>query len=316
MNSSTLYAPLIPTQPTPESPRANWGTFPGSRRPPANHNTRSAGGPPAPDKVLLKTGGNALQAVPREAVLSDENRLMAVSVPIGLKSGDRIRIAVPDGSGRLVEAVVPPGAFEGHTFLVRIPDQPVIDASTALQASLVPYGGGDIPEATAQPAPIVPQVPSVPGRDAGNMRVAHVLSAPLGPEPRLADHPFAGLFPPPIPPPSAPLPPQSSSSPLSPTTEVQESSNSTGTGEDELVLVQVPPGALPGTTLRVQLDDGRLLEATIPEGGGTEFFVRVPTTSNSDNSHPRSATPQQGQPQSQSQNWHDHPLALCPMALP
>jgi hypothetical protein len=69
-----------------------------------------------------------------------------------------------------------------------------------------------------------------------------------------------------------------------------------------LVLVRVPPGASPGTAIRVRVDDGRIIEATIPTEppGVSEFYVRVPPLQ---------------QEQRRNQNWHDHPLAIAPMAI-
>jgi hypothetical protein len=64
---------------------------------------------------------------------------------------------------------------------------------------------------------------------------------------------------------------------------------------DNRVLVQVPPGAAPGSKIRVKIPDGRVIEATVPRGEDTQFYIKVP---------PRK------------QNWHDNPLAYAaPMAV-
>lgn len=70
--------------------------------------------------LLVKTGGNALQAV-------EQNDLVKVVVPDGVDPGQTLVVACPDGSGRMVRAQVPEGAMPGNVFLIRIPPvQPVV----------------------------------------------------------------------------------------------------------------------------------------------------------------------------------------------
>lgn len=56
-------------------------------------------------------------------------------------------------------------------------------------------------------------------------------------------------------------------------------SSSNGTTEDQsnLMLVQVPFGALPGSKMNVKVPDGRTIEAIIPDDPSIkEFFLRIP----------------------------------------
>lgn len=69
--------------------------------------------------MLVKTGGNALQAVDRRIV--EQNDLVKVVVPDGVDPGQTLVVACPDGSGRMVRAQVPEGAIPGKVFFVRIP---------------------------------------------------------------------------------------------------------------------------------------------------------------------------------------------------
>jgi hypothetical protein len=93
--------------------RSSCSEYPGSRR-----SAALSGGPPL-YTVLIKTGGNALQAVQHSVLENAHNDLMAVSVPCNVEAGSTLLVATPDG--RVVETAVPPGAMPGHTFLVQIP---------------------------------------------------------------------------------------------------------------------------------------------------------------------------------------------------
>lgn len=62
-----------------------------------------------------------------------------------------------------------------------------------------------------------------------------------------------------------------------------------------LILVQVPPGAPPGSVIRVPGPNGRTLEATIPADPSVrEFYLRVPPAK---------------------QKWHESSLAVAPMTM-
>jgi hypothetical protein len=306
-----LHTATVAPSSTSASPqRSGWSSFPGRR---SSQPTSGAAAANSSDTFFVRTGGNALQAVSREA--AHDEGLLAVTVPIGTKSGHKIMVSVPDGSGRLIEAVVPSGVFEGHTFLVRIPPITPQEQEAAFSmledgtrpaawvpphaGYMVPYEGGDIPTAQATIAPAPPSSPpppstpsppsdaspTVPGQDV-NVQVAQAWQAqphnPSSAQPLPAARPFSQAL----------NGPRTSTPPA-------ESYNSEDDNGSDLVLVRVPPGTSPGTAIRVRVNDGRIIEATIPEEPGvTEFYVRVPPQS-----------------QPQQQNWHDHPLAIAPMAL-
>ena len=79
--------------------------------------------------------------------------------------------------------------------------------------------------------------------------------------------------------------------------DTQTTTNPQAIREDR-VLVHVPPGASAGDKIRVQCPNGQIIEATVPEGGLSKFYVQVPPTRN------------------QRQNWHDNPLAYgAPMII-
>lgn len=122
----SLYTPLIDQPIVVDQTRSSWSDFPGRRR------THYAGGPPSSDKLLVKTGGNALQAVPRSTLAEN---LIAVAVPECLQAGDPLLVQAPDG--RVLETAVPEGTFPGHTFLVRVPPPETADLAAAESIEVV-----------------------------------------------------------------------------------------------------------------------------------------------------------------------------------
>lgn len=76
-------------------------------------------GPP-PNKTLIKTGGNALQAVNTSELV--QPNVVTVSVPEYKNPGEQLRVMAADGSGRIVTAIIPEGCTAGHSFLVQFPD--------------------------------------------------------------------------------------------------------------------------------------------------------------------------------------------------
>ena len=74
-----------------------------------------------------------------------------------------------------------------------------------------------------------------------------------------------------------------------------EQQQSRSDSNDNQVLVHVPPGVAPGSKIRVKIPDGRVIEATVPQGEVTQFYVKVPP---------------------KNQNWHDNPAAYAaPMVI-
>lgn len=236
---------------------SNWRQYPGNRKIPLVE--LWAAGPP-PDRVLIKTGGNALQAVSREALEQDD--LIAVSVPEGINPGDELLVASPDATGRVVSAVVPERALPGHTFLVKLP--PLSEAPVA--AVGVPLEENDITNEASNKSG-TEDTKVVVGEDlAGDLQLRET---------------------------SNDIEQQRPHSEVEMTRdEATRSRGNTNSRDGESVLIKVPPGALPGEKIRVQIKPGQTIEATVPEGNVKEFYVRVPR---------------------QKQNWHDNVLAVAPM---
>ena len=89
---------------------------------PGNRRTCLNGGPPR-GTVLVKTGGNALQAVDVKSANCDD--VVSVVIPEGMEAGESMLVSCPNG--RVVSMTIPPRASPGHVVLLRIPpmDQPV-----------------------------------------------------------------------------------------------------------------------------------------------------------------------------------------------
>jgi hypothetical protein len=97
----------------------DWRLYPGDRR---GDGVVSCG-PPA-GSLLLKTGGNALQAIDRDIL--DKQNMVSVVAPDGKYPGDIILVTCPFVPGRLISTAIPKGALPGHSFLVRAPPIPEI----------------------------------------------------------------------------------------------------------------------------------------------------------------------------------------------
>ena len=198
-------------------PRSRWKDYPGNLRV-----AMDANGPPS-DTVLIRTAGNALQAVSRQAMA--EKNMLIVSVPENCKPGDEILVTCGADSDRMIAATIPPGSFPGSSFLVRMPPVP--------EASVVPYGTEDTKF----------------GSTAGNGVVS-------GQDTDLHLHSSSS------PPEAVAVPEQQLQDP-------------------DLILVKVPPGTRKGEKLRVNLPDGRVMEAAVPQDGLKEFYMRAPPTASS-----------------------------------
>jgi hypothetical protein len=102
---------------------------------------------PPSDKVLIRTEGNTLQAVSRQAL--EQNVLVAASVPESLAPGrDNLLIRAPDGSDRVISVVVPKGARPGHVFLVKMP----AEEAAPIVAMGIPVEEADLLDTDSTPA--------------------------------------------------------------------------------------------------------------------------------------------------------------------
>jgi hypothetical protein len=275
--NETKYSSLSSVEGKYVTAHDDYSTYPAMRRPIDN----LPKGPPS-DKVLIRTGGNALQAVSRQTL--EHNGLMAVSVPESLVPGDNLLVRAPDGSDRVISVVLPDGARPGHTFLVKIPAEeaaPIVAMGIPVQADLL-----GIDTASQQ------QNQNYGRTDGGGVQVVvghDIESTDL----RLAEE-------------SSPLEHVHDVSHQQPSSELElapgrdtmqyrRNTNSAPESTDpNVILIKVPPGATPGTKFRVRVPDGRTVDATVPPGNVQEFYLRLP---------PRR------------QNWHDNPLAVAPMVF-
>jgi hypothetical protein len=193
------------------------------------------------------------------------NALQAVSREV-LAQQNLLAVAVPEGAaeeilvqapdGRLLRALIPPQAHAGQTFFVHAP--PVADTGIPLHPSAVMGAPRPYPTGVHGLAltPVPPPAPYDTSRP----------SPPTAPSYQAPSYQAPSY--------QAPVP---------------------SAHDPNLILVQVPPGASPGSVIRVPGPHGRTLEATIPADPTIqEFYLRVPP---------------------QKQNWHDSSLAVAPMTL-
>jgi hypothetical protein len=89
---------------------------------PALRPTKLEGVNPPSNTVLVKTGGNALQAVDRSAL--EQKNVVAVTVPFNARAGNEMLVRL--SNDQLVRTQVPLHVEPGHVFLMRIPEQTVV----------------------------------------------------------------------------------------------------------------------------------------------------------------------------------------------
>ena len=79
------------------------------------------------DLIFVRTGGNALTAIPKDFV-EHQQTLIQVVVPEGTYPGDEILVASPfvttTGNGGLISVTIPPGTMAGSILLVEVPAAP------------------------------------------------------------------------------------------------------------------------------------------------------------------------------------------------
>jgi hypothetical protein len=111
-----------------------WTMYPGERRS-THHDAldQSCGGPPK-NSILIKTGGNALQAIDQR--FCDQKDVMSVVVPECVDPGQIMLVKVPDGNGRMVSVKVQEESCPGHIILVRVPRaQPFLVAGVPVEVN-------------------------------------------------------------------------------------------------------------------------------------------------------------------------------------
>ena len=116
---TTPYTPVAKGEDEKPWTTHNWMDYPALRP------SSLAGVKPPSGTVLVKTGGNALQAIDRQSL--EQDNVMAVTVPYNVRPGQTMLIRVPNSHyERLVTVTVPMGVHPGHVFLIRIPEPTVV----------------------------------------------------------------------------------------------------------------------------------------------------------------------------------------------
>jgi hypothetical protein len=100
-------------------------------------------GKPPSGSILVKTGGNALQAIDRDT--AQQKGIVCVVVPPGSSPGDTIYVSCPY-SENLISMIIPGTAVAGQVLLVKTPPEdawstmkPVIDENGIPVASTTEY---------------------------------------------------------------------------------------------------------------------------------------------------------------------------------
>jgi hypothetical protein len=286
--NETSYSKLASIEGTygpPDYPtnNSNWdaSTYPGMRRAVEPFPVSLPG-----DMVLIRTGGNALQAVSRELVRELTRDRMIVSVPENCNSGNTLLVRSPDGQ-RIISAVIPEGALPGHTFLIQLPKEEEVQQPMAVVG--IPLEGDLLNIALQQQQE----------NSAGGTKVAaghDIESTDLCleeslPEPRSLQQQQRSQV-------ELTHPPSYAGATAGYNNDMRSAANTQNTrssnDDSNLVLIKVPIGAAPGTKIRVRVPDGRTIDATVPAGNLSEVYLRLPN---------------------KKQNWHDNPLAVAPMTL-
>lgn len=146
MDETTVYQ-LLHAGEEESAPRTDDGCqlYPGERHGDRVMDVMSYG-PPA-GSLLLKTGGNALQAVDKDVL--DKQNVFSVVVPECVKPGDNILVRCPHSS-RLISTTIPPEALPGHIFLVRSPPIKEVVTGVPLESGTHTSNGIDIIAAAAE----------------------------------------------------------------------------------------------------------------------------------------------------------------------
>lgn len=230
------------------------GQFPGLRR------ENFAGTGPPNGSVLLPTAGNALQAVPADSLTLPNT--MAVRIPGNAEPGQTLLVlaAVAQPMGTLGKVTVPANTWPGHTILVQIPDD-----NSPFPVPVVPVAGSSLAALnmmecgvhTNQPLAVAygVDVVALPSGE-HDLQLNVVKSDPTPIPPAVA----ASVEEPPVAEPYRP--------------DVTDIA-------DDLLLVHRPENSEPGSCIRVQISDGRVVEAVTPlDPTVTQFYIRVPPTVN------------------------------------
>ena len=250
--------------------------------------------------------------------------LNKVTIPPGVSPGQAILVTAPDGSGRTIMVTVPQGLSPGSTFMAEFPPYTSSSAPSVVASSVassgpprpaqvemgpVDYSKVEILPPPQASAPVEPFAQAVP---IGAGPFDTTISAPS--TNRQASSPMPATFGQPMfrvqaPPGSASgstlhvsipgdnrtisaVPPGNGSSFHFPCESQQQAMPATMVAQSpqppqknqKLLLVRVPPGTQPGTTLHVTIPDepGRIIAATVP-ANVSEFHVAYQPSNSNDN---------------------------------
>jgi hypothetical protein len=108
--------------------------YPGNRRIPMSSSDMAN---PPPGTVLIRTAGNALQAIPAtilEEKQQPSSQLIEVQVPPNTRPGDTIHVRSPytgmNEEEMLIAATIPDGVYPGQTFYVQCPTNSTTASNT------------------------------------------------------------------------------------------------------------------------------------------------------------------------------------------
>jgi hypothetical protein len=186
-----------------------------------------------------------------------------VIIPNGVSAGQTIRVTTPDGT-RSMNATVPAGMGPGQVFTITFPavnsvSHENIHAET-MKLPAVQHAQASTPSFSqaldsAYPEPMPP--PSIK---------SVVNSNP-------SSH-FEPVFATAVPAPRAVTPPMATAVPSEPVPSTNSHS-----GQQALLLVQVPPGCAPGSIIHVEIPgEGRTLAAQVPPGAQSFYVSYIPAS--------------------------------------
>mmetsp|Transcript_14461 Transcript_14461/g.23930 ORF Transcript_14461/g.23930 Transcript_14461/m.23930 type:complete len:226 (-) Transcript_14461:146-823(-) len=187
------------------------------------------------------------------------DELVGVTIPNGMGPGQNLLIQHPSGNGQVVSATIPNGHHAGSVFYVRFPaSNPVVIA------------GVPVVQQPHKQSPGLPQTDDFAsgfgGGNNNNQQYRPPAQHQQQPQKQQGKKKYKRC------------------------SEEMLMLHNKG-----LVKIKVPPNLKAGDKMRVQIPDGRMINATVPPGNVSDFHVKVPP---------------------KKQNFHDNPIAVhAPMAL-
>jgi hypothetical protein len=206
-------------------------------------------------RILIKTGGTALQAVPREAALEPD--MISVSVPEGVIPGQEILVTHPDGTGRCMRATVPDGALPGHSFLVQF------------RSDAEPVMGVQVEQDLLLSAENNQNESVTPSNQENTVTVVGTRAIRQDLQQTQQTSTTSGDM----------LETTSQSSGRQESARKHSLEHQDCITPDGRVLITIPYGSKPGEKIRVRHEDGRIIETTIPKelpANVSQFYVKIP----------------------------------------